>query len=228
VNAVTKSGTNQLHGDVFEFLRNGDFNARDFFGIARDTLKRNQFGGTAGGAVIRNRLFFFGGYQGTIQKSSPPSTIAYVPTGAIVAGDFTAFTSPACNGGRQINLSAAQGFTNNRIAPSRFSPAALNIVTHLPLSADPCGKTTFGLLSNQTENLGVSRLDYQKSDRHALFSRFTVSDLNLPSTYDGKSALTVNATAAHYRVYSLALGDTFLIGSNIVSAFHAGANAWRF
>ena len=67
VNAVTKSGTNDFHGDLFEFVRNGDFNARDFFATKRDTLKRNQFGGVAGGHIIRDKLFFFGGYQRTTQ-----------------------------------------------------------------------------------------------------------------------------------------------------------------
>src|SRR5437016_1765390 len=62
VNAVTKSGTNEIHGDAFEFLRNGVFNARDFFATSRDTLKRNQFGGTIGGPIKRDKMFFFGGY----------------------------------------------------------------------------------------------------------------------------------------------------------------------
>ena len=63
VNAVTKSGTNNFHGDAFEFIRNGDLDARNFFAAARDTLKRNQFGGTVGGPVMKNKLFFFAGIQ---------------------------------------------------------------------------------------------------------------------------------------------------------------------
>jgi hypothetical protein len=62
VNVVTKSGTNQLHGDLFEFLRNGDVNARNFFAATHDTLKRNQYGGTVGDKIIANKLFFFAGY----------------------------------------------------------------------------------------------------------------------------------------------------------------------
>ena len=224
VNAVTKSGTNQLHGDLFEFVRNGDFNARDFFAISRDTLKRNQFGGTAGGPIRRDKLFFFGGYQGTIQKSSPPQSIAYVPTPAMLQGDFTAIASPACNGGVQRNLPASFGFVNNQIAPSKLDPAAVKIDTRLPVTANPCGQTTFGLLSNQNENLGVGRVDYQKSARQSIFGRVVVSDLRLPSTYDGKNALTVSTAAANYRAYLVALGDTYVLGSGIVSAFRLGVN----
>src|SRR5436853_2306502 len=58
VNAVTKSGTNQFHGDLFEFLRNGRLNARNFFATQRDNLKRNQYGGTLGGPVLKDKLFF--------------------------------------------------------------------------------------------------------------------------------------------------------------------------
>src|SRR5579864_1500382 len=108
VNAVTKSGTNQFHGDLFEFLRNGDLNANDYFnnalGKPRDTLKRNQFGGTVGGPIIRDKLFFFGGYQRTSLRSDGVQNTAVIPTPAMARGDFTTIASPACNNGRQINL----------------------------------------------------------------------------------------------------------------------------
>ena len=71
VTGVTRSGSNGFHGDAFEFLRNGDLNARNFFAPTRDTLKRNQFGGTIGGPVIKNKLFFFFGYQDTITRQDP-------------------------------------------------------------------------------------------------------------------------------------------------------------
>src|SRR5437667_4601553 len=130
VGGVTKSGTNELHGDLFEFLRNDLFNARSYFAIKGGTLKRNQFGGTIGGPVIANKLFFFGGYQGTTLRQDPSDTRSFVPTAAMLAGDFTAFTSPACNAGRQITLKAP--FVNNRINPSQFSAAAIQIASKLP------------------------------------------------------------------------------------------------
>ena len=71
VSLVTKSGTNQFHGDLFEFVRNGMFNSRNAFATKRDTIKRNQFGGTVGGPITRNKLFFFGGYQGTTIRQDP-------------------------------------------------------------------------------------------------------------------------------------------------------------
>src|SRR6266581_3270978 len=71
VSSVTKSGTNQFHGDLFEFVRNDLFNARSYFAIKGSTLKRNQFGGVVGGPVIKNKLFFFAGYQGTTLRQDP-------------------------------------------------------------------------------------------------------------------------------------------------------------
>src|SRR5512147_2056697 len=90
VNAITKSGTNQFHWDLFEFLRNGNLNARNFFAPRRDTLKRNQFGGVIGGPVIKDKVFFFGGYQRTSQRSDLGALTAFVPTQAMLTGDFTA------------------------------------------------------------------------------------------------------------------------------------------
>ncbi len=156
VNAVTKSGTNSYHGDLFEFVRNGDFNARDFFATSRDTLKRNQYGGTIGGPVLprfKDKLFFFFGYQDTKQKSDPNATPAFVPTAAMLGGDFTTFASPACNGGVQKNLSSAFGFTGNTISPSLLNPVALKIAATLPVATNGCGATTFGFVSGQYESI---------------------------------------------------------------------------
>ena len=223
VNAVTKSGTNQLHGDLFEFLRNGDLNARNFFAPARDTLKRNQFGGVLGGPVKKERLFFFAAYQGTLQRSDPGQNTAYVPTADMLRGDFSTIAGPTFNGGRQINLAAAQGFANNQIPLTRLNSAALIIQKRLPTTVDPCGKVQFGLRSNSDEHMSVVKMDYQVNSRHSIFGRASVSLLDIGTSYDGKNALTLSQDASHFRGAGLTLGDTYLIGSNIVSSFRIGA-----
>ena len=114
VNVVTKSGTNSFRGNVFDFVRNYRFNARNFFAPQRDSLKRNQFGGTIGGPAIKDKVFFFAGYQGRVEKSNPAETVSFVPTQAMLNGDFTGITAASCSG-RQITLSPAAGFTDNRI-----------------------------------------------------------------------------------------------------------------
>ena len=109
VNAVTKSGTNAVHGDAFEFVRNYDFNSRNPAALVRDSLKRNQFGGTLGGPIRKDKLFLFLGYQGNIIKSNPVSAFSFIPTPAMQTGDFSTITSPRCNNGKQIQLKRSAG-----------------------------------------------------------------------------------------------------------------------
>ena len=101
VNVLTKSGTNEFHGTVFEFLRNSDLDSRNFFAQTRATLQRNQFGGTVGGPILKNRLFFFTDYQGTRQSQGVTSPQLLVPSLSERGGDFsdTAITGfPALEG----------------------------------------------------------------------------------------------------------------------------------
>src|SRR5215472_3885234 len=118
VNAVTKSGGNQFHGDLFEFLRNGDLNARDFFALKRDSLKRNQFGGTIGGPIRKDKLFFFAGYQRTSLRSDPVQNTAFVPTAANMLGDFSATKTPLKDPRDPTGLTF---FPNNQIPASLIS-----------------------------------------------------------------------------------------------------------
>ncbi len=222
VNAVTKSGTNGFHGDAFEFLRNGDLNARNFFAVSRDTLKRNQFGGTLGGPIRTNKLFFFLGYQGTIQRSDPTNGTAFVPTPTMLTGDFTAITSPTCNNGRQITLNAP--FVNNTISPSRFSPAALNLVKRLPTPINECGLVRFGTVSNSEEHLGLGRVDYQLSDKHTLFARYYIANLEQDSTYNNNNPLTITAPFVNANMQFFVLSDTYLFNANTISSFRASLN----
>ena len=89
VSIATKSGTNQFHGGVFEFVRNNDLNAGNWFSGQVDPLKRNQFGGYVGGPVLRDKLFFFGNYQGTRIVEASNTNLTYTPTTAMLNGDFS-------------------------------------------------------------------------------------------------------------------------------------------
>jgi len=232
VNAVTKSGTNDWHGGLFEFLRNGNVNARNTFAARHDTLKRNQFGGTFGGRIIREKLFFFGGYQGTLQRSDPPQTISYTATQAVLAGDFSAIDSGDCvSGGKGRTLVdplTDQPFANNQIPVSRFNPQAVGLISkYVPLSNNPCGKITYGIPSNWNEHQVVGRLDWVQNSRHSLFGRYFLANYTLPPVFDGKNALTTTAPGNWERVQTLALGDTYSFGPNTLNAFHATASRRR-
>jgi hypothetical protein len=116
VNIITRSGTNDIHGSAFEFLRNGDLNARQFFAPAQDALKRNQFGGSAGGPIRKNKLFVFGAYQGTRVRNVPSGQVQFVPTQAQRNGDFSSIQK------QLIDPNSGQSFPNNQIPASLLSP----------------------------------------------------------------------------------------------------------
>ncbi len=217
VSAVTKSGTNAFHGDLFEFVRNDLFNARNYFATTHSTLKRNQFGGTIGGPIQKNRLFFFAGYQDTILRQDPNDVRQFVPTAAMMAGDFTAFTSAACNARGQVTLRAP--FANNRIDPSLFSPAAVKLAARLPKTSDPCGQLTFGQRSNDDRREFVAKLDYQFSEKHALFGRvlWDYDYVPSPGIYTPDIPMNQkNGTLAYSR--AITLGSTYLINPTTVNS----------
>jgi hypothetical protein len=221
VNLVTKSGTNTLHGTVFEFVRDYHFNARNFFAPTRDSLKRNQFGGTLGGPIMKNKLFFFAGYQGKVEKSNPPETVSFVPTAKMLAGDFTDIAGPACT---PRTLSAAAGFVNNTISPSAFSPIALNFLQHVPISSDPCGRLQYGIPNNNTEQQSLARGDYTLSPSQSVFGRYLYAVYDNPGTYDGKNAMTLSRTGQNNQVHSFVGGHNWILSSTMVNAFHVTFN----
>src|SRR5437763_13416062 len=149
VNVVTKSGSNRWHGDLFEFIRNGDANAINYFAPRQDSLKRNQFGGTLGGKIIRDKLFFFGGFQQSYIRQDPSSSTAFVPTAAALAGDFSVLDGAGCQAKGVTRIvndpTTGQPLPGNQISPTRFDPASLALSKYLPPTADPCGKVSFGI-----------------------------------------------------------------------------------
>ncbi len=230
VNIITKSGTNSLHGDLFEFIRNGDLNARNYFGKTHDFLKRNQFGGTVGGPIVRDKLFFFGGYQGTRIRNVSPSAIAYVPTAAELAGDFTAAESPTCVAGRTSSRSifvpntktAITNLSNVFATPGvAMDPAALALAKYLPATSDPCGRITYSIPSIQNENQFVGRIDWAKSAKHSFFGRYFYTRYNAPAFFDPHDVLVTANPGNQESSMSATLGDTYTFSPTVVNSFHA-------
>ena len=170
VNIVTKSGTNEIHGDVFEFLRNGDLNARNFFAPTQDTLKRNQFGGSVGGPIVKDKLFYFGTYQGTRIREAAQGNNAQVPTMAERNGDFSDLCPggfdagglcPAANGTQVVDPSTGSAFLNNQIPTGMFSVPTQFFLQHLPLPQGPDRLLTFaGPSVVQNDDQWLTKLDW--------------------------------------------------------------------
>jgi hypothetical protein len=147
VSAVTKSGTNQIRGTVFEYLRNDKLNARDFFALSVPPFRRNQFGGTVGGPVQRDKTFYFGSFQETKERSAPGVVTAIVPSDAQRHGDFSSL-------GKALKDPLGGNFPNAVIPASRlYQPSQKFLDAYIP---EPNGAG--GLLSFAS---GQSIDDYQ-------------------------------------------------------------------
>src|SRR5881392_3558833 len=223
VNAVTRSGTNDYHGAAFEFVRNYKFNGRNFFAPVRDSLKRNQFGGTFGGPIQKNKLFFFAGYQGTYETVAPAANIAFVPTAATLRGDFTQIASAACNNGVAKNLTAP--FSGNQVPQSALNPVALKYLALIPVSSDPCGKYVYGIPSSNHEHQIVARTDWQINDKHSLYARYFLTDYQHPQVVtDSLLTTTTDASVGlDDTVQTGVNGHTFVINSHAVNTLRASA-----
>jgi Carboxypeptidase regulatory-like domain len=248
VNAITKSGTNKFHGDAFEFIRNYALNALGFFGNYatspyKDGLKRNQFGGTIGGPILKNKLFFFGGFQDTIVRATPLPTYTQVPTVAMMAGDFSTVTSTACNS-KAITLAApftTIGGVPNQLPSGSFSQQALAAMKFIPIagsSAYPdqtfvgskgaysaaCGYVAVKVPGNSRQDNAVGRVDYTLGDKDRIFGRYFLGINSQPIPPTPNNALTENAVAQYNRDQGITLGETHTITSNLINSTRLSVN----
>lgn len=226
VNAVTKSGSNEWHGDVFEFVRNGSVNAFNYFATKSDSLKRNQFGGTFGGRIIPNKLFFFGGIQETIVRQDPSGSSAFIPTQAALNGDFSSLESSACqSSGKARTIKDPQTgavLSTDSIDPKRFDPSAVRFVTkYLPVSqADSCGRLRYGVPNVFDARQYVARVDWVINSKHQLYGRFLHDNYNQPAPWDPTNYLYTTTLGLNQTPQTFVLGETWAINPSTLNAFH--------
>jgi hypothetical protein len=226
VNAVTRSGTNEFHGNLFEFVRNGDANAIDYFATQQDSLKRNQFGGTIGAPILKNKLFGFFGYQKTLIRTAPPSTFSYVATQAALNGDFSQLEGSGCQSSGAartlIDPSTGQPFPGNQIPVSRFNQQALNLLKYIPVASDPCGKIVYSLPEPQSETQYVGRGDANINAKNSLFGHIFVADYQSPGPFSDSNILLTQLRGVIDHSISAVFGETYTLSPNIVNSAHAG------
>lgn len=203
VNVVTRSGTNEFHGTLFEFVRNGAMNARNFFAPTQDTLKRNQFGGSAGGRIVRNKLFFFGTYQQTILRAAPSGRVTFVPTAAERRGDFSALGKPI------IDPQTGQAFPGNQIPASRLSAPARYFNDRIPLPNGPGRELTFAGAQQASDDYQfMPKVDWYISDKQQISGRYFFSDFNRPAVADAEAVLRSTGGNA-VRVQNISIIHTY-------------------
>lgn len=226
VNIVTKSGSNDWHGDVFEFVRNGDVNALNYFATAQDSLKRNQFGGIFGGHIIRDKLFFFGGIQETIVRQDPSGSSAFIPTTAALSGDFSSLDGAGCQSSGKARAifdpqtGAALGPTDF-INPARFDQAAVNFMKYLPVSsANSCGQIHYGVPVIYNARQYVTRVDWDMSRKQQLYGRYLQDNYNQPAPWNPSNYLYTTTQGVIQRPQTLVLGHTYTINPTTLNSFH--------
>ena len=231
----TKSGTNSLHGSLYEFLRNDKLDAANFFAVGqpKPPLKRNQFGGSLGGPVIRNRTFFFASYEGTrirLGQTSNPT----VPTDAERIGDFRASKTifdPKSTHKNTAGLFVRDQFESNQIPRERWDQVAVNVISLYPRATRPGTVNNYFFSGAQQDDSDEvdSRVDHNFTGKHRLFGRYSrrrednVTPGPLPLPADG-GLWTTTALVAHSGVANLnstltpTLNNEFRVGvSKIVS-----------
>ena len=237
VNAVTKSGSNEWHGDVFEFVRNGDVNAINYFALGQDSLKRNQFGGTFGGRIIPNKLFFFGGIQETIVRQDPSGSSAFIPTQAALNGDFSALESAACqSNGKHRNIydpalgTSSTALSGDQINPTRFDPSTVLFVTkYLPVSsANSCGQIRYGVPVVYNARQYVTRVDWNINQKNQLYGRYLHDNYNQPAPFSTTNYLYTTTLGVIENPQTFVLGETYSINPSTLNIFHFtyGRRAW--
>lgn len=179
VNIVTKSGTNQLHGTLFNFLRNDKMDARGFFPTSKPKLRQNQFGGTVGGPVYlpkiyngKDRTFFFSNYEGLRIRQESFGRFT-VPTDAQRQGDLTRTFAGAPYTGQVLDPATGTQFAGNIVPSTRIAPQARNILRYFPAENTPGALFNYQVLAPvRTEsNSTIHKLDHRFSAKDAIFAR---------------------------------------------------------
>jgi hypothetical protein len=196
VDVVTKSGTNNYHGSAFELLRNNDFDARNFFnavGTPQPEYHQNQFGGSMGGPIIHNKVFFFADYEGFRKLQGTTTSVNTVPTVAERGGNFSGIPQTIYD---PASLVAAPGtasgytrqpFPGNIIPANRFDPVTARVIQAYPLPslATLANNQFTNPVLGQNNDTGDGRIDWNLNANNTIFGRFSRQDTltNTPSTF---------------------------------------------
>ncbi len=224
INVTTKSGTNQFHGSAFDFLRNSWFDAKNYFdsNAPIPPFRRNQFGGTIGGPVLKNRLFFMGNYEG-LRDSKAQTKIATVPSATLLSGNFAGgktIYDPSTRVAGPNGVITAKPFPGNIIPTSRFnatSVAALQFYGTPNLPGATNNHVNNEALTN-TSDQTTMRIDYQMTATLNWFGRWSYDKdaQYLPTSFVHEGSLVST------RPDQVLAGGTQIFGSSLVNEARFG------
>src|SRR6185312_5491541 len=197
INVATKSGTNTLHGTLYEFLRNNDLDARNFFAPTTGVYRQNQFGAAAGGPIIRNKLFFYGFYDG-YRYTQSANNFTTVPTQAQLSGDFSALDKTIYNPYTyNAATNTSQPFAGNKI-PAQYVNAGMlaYVKAFVPTPNYFVPGSPYNFLNTEpnlvNQDQGGIRIDDSLSERDTLNGHFMMSNAtnSSPSSLPGTPFIT--------------------------------------
>ncbi len=238
VNLQIKSGTNNLRGSAFEFHRNDAFDANNFFnnraGRAKPEFKQNQFGGTLGGPVLRDKTFFFGSYQGH-RENLGQVFLSTVPSLAMRRGDFSELTRPI------YDPTTGQTFPNNTIPDDRIDSVARNIFSQLYPEPNTTGARGTGNqpidnylinpIKERQDNQFDGKVDHSLTTSNRFFVRYSFQKTHRlqPATLPhGDNGATFGAGEGRIKAQSLAFNDTHTLSSQWLNEFRFGWSQIKF
>ena len=235
INFVTKSGTNEYHGSLFEFFRNQHMDARNFFAGPKPPYHQNQYGGSIGAPIRRNRVFYFGDYEG-FRVRQGQAFVDTVPTVAERAGNFAginAIFDPLSTTGQ----STRTRFPGDQIPASKINPIALNLINLYPLPSTNglVNNYTYQPLKEQNNSTLDGRVDYRFSDSNTAFARYSFNDTNTvippgcPVAPNGISPVcdTGRSGTAHQRAQGAQLSDAHVFGPHLVMELKSGYSRYE-
>jgi hypothetical protein len=230
VNVVTRSGTNSYHGSAFEFIRNNYINASNFFSSTKDTLHQNQYGGTFGGRILRDKLFAFAGYQRTDSKQSQAATQAFVPTAANLAGDWSVTDGPNCTSSKST-IQLVDPLTGAKLVGNKYPTApiynaqSLKLLSYLPkpdpaIDTNNCGLVKYAIPLQTSDNQFVTRVDWTINAKNNLYGRYFIDGYQAPAFFSPTNILITTQSGNSQRVQSFTLGEAYTINSKMVNTAH--------
>jgi Carboxypeptidase regulatory-like domain len=216
INVITKAGTNAYSGSAFEYVRDESLNAKDWGSLLdKPPLNRNQYGGTLGGPIVRNKTFFFGSYSGLRQTTSTFLNTAIVPTALERTGNFTSSST------QPVDPATGQAFACNGvtgvICPDRLDPVAMKIInTYIPQSNVP-GNIWQGFVPSpyDTDEI-LLKVDHQLNAAHRLGgSYFLTSGSN--TVRAGTGNLPWASQEFKWRQHNVNISDTWVVNTNTIN-----------
>lgn len=241
INLTTKSGTNEFHGSAFEFLRNNNLDARNFFSPTRPSYQRNQFGAYIGGPIRKNKTFFFGGYD-ALRERKGLTYSGQVPTPQMLTGDFSALlTQPDPNTGQApydiidpLSCSnppfgsSCQAFAGNIIPANRISDVAKVIIPYFP-APNISGATTVGSTNfvtnpkrSRNDNQYSLRIDHSFSEKDNLYVRYMLAQSITYTPEQAYTALPGFDDRIRFRGQNVALSWTHTVTPTILNEVRIG------